>query len=50
MNYRVAELPESLPKIDFGEYKRRIASPAFVDEFEKLVIYLTSKYFLHTCT
>ncbi|XP_060562173.1 ATP synthase subunit d, mitochondrial-like [Ruditapes philippinarum] len=33
---RVAELPESLPKIDFGEYKRRIASPAFVDEFEKL--------------
>ena len=42
-NFRVAELPEALPKIDFAEYRRRITDSALVDEYEKLVI---NKYIL----
>ena len=35
--YRIQNLPEDLPKINFEFYKTHLASPALAAEFEKLV-------------
>ncbi|KAL4240311.1 Atp5hp [Mactra antiquata] len=32
----IADLPETLPKINFAEYQRRVANTALVTQFEKL--------------
>ncbi|XP_045213570.2 ATP synthase subunit d, mitochondrial-like [Mercenaria mercenaria] len=41
---KVADLPETLPKIDFGEYRRRITNTAIVEEYEKLYAALDVPY------
>ena len=35
--FRIQQLPEELPKINFAHYKSRLSTPAMVDEFEKMV-------------
>ncbi len=33
--FRVASLPENLPKIDFEAYKKQLANPAAIEKLEK---------------
>jgi len=36
--FRISELPEDLPQIDFSAYAKRITNTAMLQEFEKMVI------------
>lgn len=33
--FRIANLPENLPKIDFAAYRRQLANPAVIEKLEK---------------